>query len=136
MTESIDLASAALLGAVQGATEFLPVSSSGHVALGALLLGQDRDAHHDHHAAPRDAHRDRGAVLGRSDGARCAPTHRPGCATTRSAWAATDEGRTVLGMILSRPSPPRSSASSLKDSVEAGAHIPFVLGPAASWARP
>ncbi len=30
---------AALLGAVQGATEFLPISSSGHLRLGALLLG-------------------------------------------------------------------------------------------------
>lgn len=29
-----------LLGAVQGATEFLPVSSSGHLAVGQLLLGR------------------------------------------------------------------------------------------------
>jgi undecaprenyl-diphosphatase len=32
---------AAILGAVQGATEFLPVSSSGHLSLGQSLLGID-----------------------------------------------------------------------------------------------
>ncbi|MFK7990378.1 MAG: undecaprenyl-diphosphate phosphatase [Sandaracinaceae bacterium] len=35
----MDVGSAALLGAVQGATEFLPVSSSGHISLTAMLLG-------------------------------------------------------------------------------------------------
>ena len=35
----IDSSAAAILGAVQGATEFLPVSSSGHVALTSMLLG-------------------------------------------------------------------------------------------------
>ena len=37
--ERIDVVSAAILGALQGLTEFLPVSSSGHVAIGALLFG-------------------------------------------------------------------------------------------------
>lgn len=37
--ELADTAAAAALGAVQGLTEFLPVSSSGHVALGALVFG-------------------------------------------------------------------------------------------------
>ena len=36
---ALDVGSAAILGAVQGATEFLPVSSSGHVALTSMLLG-------------------------------------------------------------------------------------------------
>jgi undecaprenyl-diphosphatase len=39
MPGSIDMGTAAVLGAIQGATEFLPVSSSGHVALGAMVFG-------------------------------------------------------------------------------------------------
>ena len=39
MSEGIDALTAAALGALQGLTEFLPVSSSGHVAIGAHFFG-------------------------------------------------------------------------------------------------
>ena len=39
VTQTIDSTQAALLGLLQGLTEFLPVSSSGHVAIGSALLG-------------------------------------------------------------------------------------------------
>ncbi len=39
MSEGIDAITAAALGALQGLTEFLPVSSSGHVAVGAAFFG-------------------------------------------------------------------------------------------------
>ncbi len=39
MTETIGWAEAALLGVLQGMTEFLPVSSSGHLVLGQAALG-------------------------------------------------------------------------------------------------
>lgn len=39
MSESIDLIQAMILGFVQGATEFVPVSSSGHLVLVPWLLG-------------------------------------------------------------------------------------------------
>ena len=41
--KELTVAFAALLGAVQGATEFLPVSSSGHLSLGQAWLGIDPD---------------------------------------------------------------------------------------------
>ena len=37
--EELSLLQAVILGAVQGATEFLPISSSGHLVLGQALLG-------------------------------------------------------------------------------------------------
>lgn len=39
LSEGIDALTAAALGALQGVTEFLPVSSSGHVAIGAQFFG-------------------------------------------------------------------------------------------------
>jgi undecaprenyl-diphosphatase len=36
----MDVSTGAVLGAVQGLTEFLPISSDGHLAIGALLFGQ------------------------------------------------------------------------------------------------
>lgn len=38
---TLDLLSAVLLGALQGVAEFLPISSSGHLAIGQRLLGVD-----------------------------------------------------------------------------------------------
>jgi undecaprenyl-diphosphatase len=38
LSEKIEALTAATLGALQGLTEFLPVSSSGHVAIGAHLF--------------------------------------------------------------------------------------------------
>lgn len=39
MADPISLGEAVVLGVIQGATEFLPVSSSGHLAIGAMLFG-------------------------------------------------------------------------------------------------
>ena len=39
----LELVQAILLGVVQGLTEFLPVSSSGHLLLGQYFLGMDQD---------------------------------------------------------------------------------------------
>src|SRR5690606_8971175 len=36
---AMDLSTGAILGVVQGLTEFLPISSDGHLAIGALLFG-------------------------------------------------------------------------------------------------
>ena len=39
----LELIEAVILGVVQGLTEFLPVSSSGHLLLGQYFLGLDQD---------------------------------------------------------------------------------------------
>ena len=39
----LELVQAIILGIVQGLTEFLPVSSSGHLLLGQYFLGLDQD---------------------------------------------------------------------------------------------
>lgn len=39
----LELLQAILLGVVQGLTEFLPVSSSGHLFLGQYFMGLDQD---------------------------------------------------------------------------------------------
>lgn len=37
----MDILQSFLLGLIQGLTEFLPISSSGHLALGRYILGGD-----------------------------------------------------------------------------------------------
>ena len=37
----MDLIKAIIVGIIQGLTEFLPVSSSGHIGLGEAILGLD-----------------------------------------------------------------------------------------------
>ena len=40
----MDIIEAILLGIIQGMTEFLPVSSSGHLEIGKYLFGVDADS--------------------------------------------------------------------------------------------
>ena len=40
----MEIFDAAILGAVQGVTEFLPISSSGHLVLGESILGLEVDS--------------------------------------------------------------------------------------------
>ena len=42
----MNLIQAIILGLIQGLTEFLPVSSSGHLVLGQVILGVDQGAKH------------------------------------------------------------------------------------------
>lgn len=123
--EAIDLGSAAALGALQGVTEFLPVSSSGHIALGAMLFGQE-DAPLTLsivlHAGTLIATL---ALLGKDVWTLIVDTLR-GLRAPR-AFAATDSGRMVLGVIVATL-PTVVLGLGLRDSVEHFAHVPWVVG--------
>ena len=93
------MGTAAVLGAIQGATEFLPVSSSGHVALGAMVFGVSEEMplsmvvllHFGTLIATVAVFRTDIATLTRSawTGAR-----------TPKAWFESDDGKLAVGIIV------------------------------------
>lgn len=113
------------LGVVQGLTEFLPVSSSGHLAVGAWLFGQPNLSL----ATIVFLH---GATLlatlllfGRDVVALTTQTAR-GLATPK-AFAASEEGRTVVGLVLATL-PTAVVGLLFKDAVEHLASVRWVVG--------
>lgn len=123
---SIDMGTAAALGAVQGATEFLPVSSSGHVALGAMLFGISDEMplsmvvllHFGTLIATVFVFRKEIWTLSRS-------TAR-GLRDPR-AYLASDEGKMVMGIVLASI-PTAAMGLTLEEHVEAWSRIPWVVG--------
>lgn len=120
-----DPLTAAILGALQGLTEFLPVSSSGHVAIGALLLGIE-DLPLEMvilvHAATLVATL---LVVGRDVG-RLVRGSLVGLKTPR-AYARTDDGKVVLGVILGSI-PTAIMGLAFKNDVESLSHVPAAIG--------
>ena len=120
-----DVASAAILGAVQGLTEFLPVSSSGHIALGALLFGFE-DA-----PLTLSIVLHAGTLLAtlayfRGDLVQLTRDTLHGLRDPR-AFAATDSGRTVLGVVIATL-PTVAIALTMRDAVESWQRLPWVVG--------
>lgn len=126
MTSPIDVGTAAVLGAVQGLTEFLPISSDGHVALGAMLFGVSDEMplslvvllHVGTLIATAVAFREDVALL------------------TRGAWSglrdpgsylATDDGRLVTGIVIASV-PTALVGLALEPHVEDWARVPWILG--------
>lgn len=126
MADGLDVVSGAVLGAVQGATEFLPVSSSGHIALGAMLLGVSDEMplsmivllHFGTLVATLAVFREdvwtltRGTAVGMRD---------------PRAWLATDGGRLVAGVVLGSV-PTAIIGLFLEHHVEAFSRIGWVVG--------
>lgn len=118
-------AAAAAIGMLQGLTEFLPVSSSGHVSLGAMLFGipdMPLSMVVIVHAGTLVATL---MVVGRD-------VTQLGTETARSMlrpreFLATDQGRIVGGVILATI-PTAVIGLTLEDYVESWSHRPGIIG--------
>jgi len=125
MPGPIDAGTAAVLGAVQGATEFLPVSSSGHVALGAMLFGISDDMplsmvvllHFGTLVATLALFKDDVIDLLKSLGGLRDP----------KAWIETEQGTLVAGILLASV-PTAIMGLWLEEKVEAFGRVPWIVG--------
>lgn len=125
MPTAIEPGTAAALGAIQGLTEFLPVSSSGHIAIGELLFGL-----HDApltlsivlHLGTLIAT----IILFAGDLKTLILDTLRGLRRPRE-FAATDSGRTVIQVVLATI-PTVVVALLLKDRVESWQHVPWIVG--------
>ncbi|MGE0790149.1 MAG: undecaprenyl-diphosphate phosphatase [Sandaracinaceae bacterium] len=126
MSDPIDAATAAALGAVQGATEFLPVSSSGHVALGAMLFGVSEEMPLSMVVLLHFGTLIATAVVFRADLAKLTMSTASGLKDPK-AYAASDEGKTVLGVLLASV-PTAIIGLGLEPYAEAISHIPWAIG--------
>lgn len=121
----IDVPSAALLGALQGLTEFLPVSSSGHIAIGTFLFGLD-DAPLSLSIVLHAGTLLATLALFAGDIARLLADTWRGRRDPK-AFAASESGRMVLGVIVATI-PTVVIALTLRDRVEAWSHVPWIVG--------
>lgn len=125
MSEVIDPAAGAALGAIQGLTEFLPVSSSGHIAIGALLFGvEDPPLSFSVllHAGTLIAT----IVFFRRELTELFVETAKGVRTPRS-YLASDPGRTTMGVLVASV-PTAVAGLLLQDHVESLGHLPWVVG--------
>jgi undecaprenyl-diphosphatase len=125
MSDPIGLGQAAVLGALQGATEFLPISSDGHLAIGAMLFGTTEMPlafvvmlHAGTLLATLLAFRKDVAqlVLGLLRGLR-----------EPRAWLRTDDGWLALTVVVASV-PTAIVGLALEDTVEAWADVKWIVG--------
>ncbi|MBO6937985.1 MAG: undecaprenyl-diphosphate phosphatase [Deltaproteobacteria bacterium] len=122
---AIGLGTALTLGALQGVTEFLPVSSSGHIAIGAMLFGiQDAPLSLSIvlHAGTLLAT----LVLFRNDVARLLTDFVKGLRRPKE-WLASESGKISAGVIVASV-PTAILGLLLKDSVESWQSVPWIVG--------
>lgn len=127
MPDNLDLGSAAILGAVQGATEFLPVSSSGHIGLTAMLLDVSADLplsmvvllHFGTLVATV-------AVFGKDLGLLTKSTWN-GLRGGPREYLASDDGKVVAGIVVASV-PTALIGLTLESRVEEYSHIGWVIG--------
>jgi undecaprenyl-diphosphatase len=122
---SIDLVTAIVLGVVQGVTEFLPISSDGHIALFALLFGE-ADMPLSMVVLLHVGTLLATFLVFRSDVANLLTSLGRGLRAPR-AYLETVEGRTVAA-ILAATVPTAVIGLALRDFVESWSHLPWVVG--------
>lgn len=126
MNEGLHPLVAVVLGALQGLTEFLPVSSSGHVAVGALLFGipdMPLSMVVVVHVGTLLATL---AVVGKDVFHLTADAVKQLTQNPRG-YMETDEGKTVVGVIAATL-PTAVIGLLIKDRVEAFSHQPVAVG--------
>ena len=125
MSDPIGLGQAAVLGALQGATEFLPISSDGHLAIGAMLFGTTEMPL----AFVVMLHA--GTLLAtllafRADVGRLVVGLLRGVREPR-AWLRTDDGWLALTVVVASV-PTAIVGLALEDTVEAWADVKWIVG--------
>jgi len=126
MTGPIDVGTAVVLGAVQGLTEFLPISSDGHVALFAMLFGVS-----DELPLSMVVMLHLGTLLAtlvafREDVALLAKDTLSGLREPR-AFLATPSGKLVAGILIASV-PTALIGLAIEDHVEGWARVPWIVG--------
>ncbi len=125
MSGPIDIGTAAILGAVQGATEFLPVSSDGHIALFAMLFGVADEMPLSMVVLLHVGTLIATIILFHRDLTALAKT-LGGLARPRE-WIATDDGKLLSGIVVA--SVPTALIGLLLESrVEEYARVPWIVG--------
>jgi undecaprenyl-diphosphatase len=121
----VDLVTSIVLGVVQGITEFLPISSDGHVALFAILFGET--------AMPLSMvvllHVGTLVATGlvfRGEVRELAVSLGRGVRAPRQ-YLATTEGRTNAAIVVASI-PTAVVGLALRDRVEAWSHVPWIVG--------
>jgi undecaprenyl-diphosphatase len=126
MAEPLGFTEALVLGAVQGATEFLPVSSDGHLAVGAMLLGATESA-----PLAFDVMLHAGTLLAtllvfRAD-VRDLLRSLGRAVREPRAWARDADGRTILAVLVASV-PTAAIGLLLEDAVEGWSTVPWIVG--------
>jgi undecaprenyl-diphosphatase len=120
-----DLWTSIVLGAVQGATEFLPISSDGHIALLALLFG------HTEMPLSMVVLLHVGTLIAtllvfRSEVAELAASIARGLRAPRT-WLKTREGRSIAAIAVASI-PTALIGLALREAAEGFARVPWIVG--------
>lgn len=126
MAGPIDTGTAVVLGFVQGVTEFLPISSDGHVALGAMLFGVSDEMPLSMVVLLHVGTLIATTIVFAPDLAGLAKSSAGGLRDPR-AFFASDDGRLIAGVLIASV-PTAIIGLLLRHEVEAWARVPWIVG--------